>query len=827
VTPIATGSTTIRATFYNLSGNSVLNVVPGTLSSIQIQLSIPQANEFILLGTKQQLIATGTFSDGTTEDLTMSLNWSSSNSEIAIVSNMIDDKGLVTASSVGSLTISCNTNETLLGASISTSIVIIVVDSEVKSIEINPSNASIPLGTTQQFSAIAILENGSHQDISQSVDWSSSIAEINNNGLFSATTVGSCTISASFGDLSGSTNINVTNAILKSIAITPANQEIPEGLTQHFTATGTYSDGTTSDITNDVTWISSNTDVIFISNASGSNGLASTISIGSATISATLNSVTSTGGTVIVTNAILQSIETTPANPTISKGLTQQFNATGTYSDGTTQNITSSVIWDSSNTTVISVGNTTFDKGFGIARESGTAIIKASLGSISSSDNFITVNLNNQWIWLSGSSTINQNGNYGTKGVANENNLPSARRQAISWVDNSGNLLLFGGYGLPSNYFNDLWKYDISQGQWVWLSGSSNGNQKGNYGTKGVATASNVPGARHDSVSWVDSSGNLLLFGGYGYHELSSGFLNDLWKYDISQGQWVWVSGSNTGNQKGNYGIKGIASDSNVPGARMDSVSWVDNSGNLLLFGGYGYDESNRTVSLNDLWKYDISKSQWVWVSGSNTGNQKGNYGIKGIASDSNVPGARAHSLSWVDNAGNLLLFGGYGYDESNSLGYLNDLWKYDTSQGKWVWVSGSNTRNQKGNYGIKGVAADSNVPGARGYSVSWLDKSGNLLLFGGHSYDESNRIEYLNDLWKYDTSQGQWIWLSGSSTGNQKGNYGTKGIAAESNVPGARFGDISWIDNSGNLLLFGGQGYDESNSIGHLNDLWKYNYNH
>ena len=68
------------------------------------------------------------------------------------------------------------------------------------------------------------------------------------------------------------------------------------------------------------------------------------------------------------------------------------------------------------------------------------------------------------------------------------------------------------------------------------------------------------------------------------------GYLNDLWKY--SNNQWTWVSGNNSVNAAGVYGTQGVASASNYPGARYGAVSWIDSSGSLWLFGGYGYDAS-------------------------------------------------------------------------------------------------------------------------------------------------------------------------------------------------------------------------------------------
>ena len=111
--------------------------------------------------------------------------------------------------------------------------------------------------------------------------------------------------------------------------------------------------------------------------------------------------------------------------------------------------------------------------------------------------------------------------------------LAGGRILAVSCTDAAGSFWLFGGYGLDSGgskgQLNDLWKYN--SGQWTWISGSDLGSQFGTYGTQGVAASSNVPGARQSPVTWIDASGNLWLFGGYGGASQAVGELNDLWEY--------------------------------------------------------------------------------------------------------------------------------------------------------------------------------------------------------------------------------------------------------------------------------------------------------
>src|SRR5262249_28798888 len=152
------------------------------------------------------------------------------------------------------------------------------------------------------------------------------------------------TISASLASITGSTNLSVGPAILQSIAVTPASPSIAPGTILSLIATGTYSDNSTQNVTHSVTWGSTNSSVATVN----SNGVVSSLATGSTSISATQGGVN--GSTTLnVTSATLSSILVSPPNPTVSPGATQQFTATGTFSDSSTQDITGTVHWSSSN----------------------------------------------------------------------------------------------------------------------------------------------------------------------------------------------------------------------------------------------------------------------------------------------------------------------------------------------------------------------------------------------------------------------------------------------------------------------------------------------
>jgi len=391
---------------------------------------------------------------------------------------------------------------------------------------------------------------------------------------------------------------------------------------------------------------------------------------------------------------------------------------------------------------------------------------------------------------------------YGAEGVPSDTASPGTRAEAITWVDANNDLWLFGG-NPPSNYgadyAGDLWKYTIGANEWTWASGDSANNPVGRYGTQGVASALNRPSGRAESAGWADSAGNLWLFGGDQY----TGFVNDVWKYNISSGLWTWVNGDSATYTLPTHGTQGVANAANTPGARHSSTAWMGKNGLLWLFGGIGNDDNSDFGTFNDLWNYNTATNQWTWVSGDSVVSSPGSYGVIAHASTTNSPPARYGAAgNWVDASGNLWLFGG----DNNAGGVLNDLWKYDATANEWTWVNGGNSVNLNGTYGTMGTYAAANTPGARTGSAYWTEANGDFWLFGGGGFDSSNTvIGLLNDLWKYNVAINQWVWMGGS---------GKIDAAHVKGYPNGSYDLQSWTDNSGVFWLYGGSGY---------NDLWKY----
>jgi len=361
---------------------------------------------------------------------------------------------------------------------------------------------------------------------------------------------------------------------------------------------------------------------------------------------------------------------------------------------------------------------------------------------------------------------------------------PGARWGGATWTDAAGNLWMFGGQGLDSTgsevLLNDIWEFDITSGpcsydlttgtgiftncEWIWQGGKNVGNQP---------TTGTFPGGRWAIANFTDSSGNVWMFGGQGYDSAGNvGLLNDLWKYNIGTGVWTLVSGSTLANQDGVYGTQGTGAAGNVPGGRQAGVLWVDSSGNVWLFGGFGLDSAGTSGGtgqigsvLNDLWEYKQGTGQWTWVSGANLANQNGVYTAQATsnanlnASATNMPGSRWGALGWIDSSNNLWLFGGFGYGSvaTHPTGFLNDVWEYDSALGQWIWWKGSTDVDQPGTYITTPFNAfqinyTNNAVGARRGAAFWLpDPLGYVYVFGGEGYAASGGpYGDLNDLWRY-----------------------------------------------------------------------------
>jgi trimeric autotransporter adhesin len=370
----AAGTTTIQATVGSFTDSVILTVVNAHLLSI----SVTPSPVTIAAGTRQQFAATGIFDDGSTQTLT-SVTWSSSAPGVVTV----DSSGLGAGIAGGTGSINATVG------SITGSAAITVTGASLVSIAVTPANSIMPIGASKQFVATGTFSDSSTQDITASVGWSSSnaaVAAINSTGLVTSTVTGTTKISAILGAITGSTGLTVSSAKLTSIIITPANPKIAAGTSIQLHATGKFSDGSSTTNLSGVAWKSSKPNIA----SPRGTGIVRGKKSGSVTISASLSGITGTT-TVTVGTGTLVSITVTPASPTVVAGQTQQFVATGSFSDGSTQDITIMSHWSSSVASISTIANAPSLAGLATTSGSGTAVISANSGGVSNSTT-MTVN---------------------------------------------------------------------------------------------------------------------------------------------------------------------------------------------------------------------------------------------------------------------------------------------------------------------------------------------------------------------------------------------------------------------------------------------------
>jgi gliding motility-associated-like protein len=352
-------------------------------------------------------------------------------------------------------------------------------------------------------------------------------------------------------------------------------------------------------------------------------------------------------------------------------------------------------------------------------------------------------------------------------------------------------------------------------GTWTWMKGVQAGNSLGYFGALGVPSPNNRPPGIYEAAHWTDLTGKFWIFGGSNFNGYP---YSALWRFDPSTNMWTWIKGPQGTYYAGVYGTQGIGAPSNQPGSRLYAASsWVDNNGDLWMFGGFGLDGLGSNGTLSDLWKYNIASNQWTWMSGPNAVNDPGVYGTRGVPNAGNRPPGRCESNTvWVDANNNFWLFGGEGAN-----GILFDhVWHYNTATHQWTWMAGSNTPGDFPVYGIQGVAAPGNTPGARRSYTSWKDCNGEFWFFGGFNRPSETSA----DMWKFDPVTAQWTWMDGYAAANTPSGFTTRCTPSNTTIPAARFENrASWTDSQGRFWNFGGfsrQSYDA------LDDLWCYDPN-
>ncbi|MFM2661549.1 Ig-like domain-containing protein [Vibrio chagasii] len=324
------------------SNTVTVDVTDAVITSIAVTPSLVS----VAKGQTQQLQATATYSDTTSSDVSNSVTWSSNDLSTATVTST----GLLLGSAVGGTTLTATKDNIT-----SNTVTVDVTDAVITSIAVTPSPVSVAKGQTQQLQATATYSDTTSSDVSNSVTWNSndlSTATVTSTGLLLGSAVGGTTLTATKDNITSNTvTVDVTDAVITSIAVTPSPVSVAKGQTQQLQATATYSDTTSSDVSDSVTWTSNELNTATVT----STGLLLGLAVGGTTLTATKDNITSNTVTMDVTDAVITSIAVTPSMASVTKGQTQQLQATATYSDTTTSDVSDSVTWTSNDLSTVTV----------------------------------------------------------------------------------------------------------------------------------------------------------------------------------------------------------------------------------------------------------------------------------------------------------------------------------------------------------------------------------------------------------------------------------------------------------------------------------------
>jgi uncharacterized protein YjdB len=253
------------------------------------------------------------------------------------------------------------------------------------SLSVTPSSTTIPLGTSQPFTATGHYAAAQDAGLNPITNWSSDatgIATVSPSGEATGVGQGTAHIQATVGSVSNSATLTVGPPALTSISVSPPTASVAAGLTVPFTATGHYSDNSTKDLTNTVTWTAGDPSIATVS----SSGVATGVKQGMTTITAASGGVTSSPAELSVAPPALTSISVSPRTVTLSGGLAQQFTATGHYTDGSSNDLTARTAWSSSSPSEASVSASGLARVPFTAPQGGTTIT-ASFSGLQASAN--------------------------------------------------------------------------------------------------------------------------------------------------------------------------------------------------------------------------------------------------------------------------------------------------------------------------------------------------------------------------------------------------------------------------------------------------------
>ena len=348
----AQGNTNIYATIFSEGETTRLenrsNTLAFTVSEATIEsLSVTPVTASTAAHSQRKFTAIATYSDGTIQDVTKHAIWKSSAQSVAIMNG-----GDAETLSMGSSTISAQ----FLGKD--SSATLSVTNAKLEALQITPSKPMLNVGDELFYKVKAIYDDGSTDDISRHVLWKSSQPEVSNvvASYAKAANAGTTQISAHYqGKSSNISTLTVSAHQLLSLQLTPPLTELAKGTQAELTATATYDDGETLDLSDKVTWHTTEPDVAYIT-----AGHIAAISAGETDIYAVFNGIVGNKVKITVIEPTITALQITPALETVPISGIVDYVAQATFQNDnitTTQDVSHLVAWSAGRKDIASLAN--------------------------------------------------------------------------------------------------------------------------------------------------------------------------------------------------------------------------------------------------------------------------------------------------------------------------------------------------------------------------------------------------------------------------------------------------------------------------------------
>ncbi len=411
ISGVAAGTARVTATVSTASGtmssSTTVTVTTATISSLKISPTSPSVAQ----GLATSFTAVGNFSDATQQDMTFDASWTSGTPAVATIGATPATTVPVSSKTLGT------TQITATFSGVSDSTILTVTAPVLQSITVTSATGATSLPTMSKlgFTAKGTYSDGALVDVSSKVTWSSdntAYATVDTTGMVTTLSPGTATIIATSGNITGRMALKATGGTLTGFSLTPATVTRVINAGTLVTATGSFNNGTSRDISRVLSWSPADASFVNVSTSNVNSAWLRPLKVNSTSgtiITATAPTASGTAKTatttVTVTDPTLSSVTLSSGTLGIIAGTGGRLSLTANF-NGSSQDVTAVATWSSDQTSKITVENGVVNGGRVTGVAAGSAIVTASYGGKSATSTVTVTAPLLQSLTISGSNSF-------------------------------------------------------------------------------------------------------------------------------------------------------------------------------------------------------------------------------------------------------------------------------------------------------------------------------------------------------------------------------------------------------------------------------------